>query len=59
MSQCYMNFDRLNEKINLDKALNEASYKRAVQVMSGEQMRSKGGSKGVLYERVNGVLRKR
>jgi hypothetical protein len=59
MSQCYMNFDRLTETINLTNALNEASHKRTVQVMSEGQSVSRREGNGVLYERVNGVLRKK
>lgn len=59
MTRCYMNFDRLTETINLTNAQNEASHKRTVQVMSEGQSVSKSEGKGVLYARVNGVLRKK
>lgn len=59
MTQCYMNFDRLTEIINLTNAQNEASHKRTVQVMSEGQRVSRREGKGVLYVRVNGVLRKK
>lgn len=59
MSQCYMNFDRLTETINLTNALNEASHKRTVQVMSTGTSPSKGVGKGVLYVRVNGKMVKK
>ena len=59
MTQCYMNFDRLTETINLTNAQNEASHKRTVQVMSEGQRVSRREGEGVLYVRVNGVLRKK